>query len=345
MPDWARMLMDGLSLVHERFDGLDDQIRHLTPAQAHLEQARKALTASDVQTNPYEQQTTPRAATVQLDPQTTGTGVGSIYPVTDDQYARSTKTQSDRHHDEQYGYDEEEEYPDGRTTPVPSQPMSQTGTRTPVTPIRVTTTEEKDSPGQQFLEEELYKLRIKGGGSQSGQSHKTWEVGEVDRDEFEDGDREDDREFNEIPVYDDAPAPPPKEDSLMAQQPQPWQRIHQRLLNWAIIWPTSELDHALNSTTRGHQVDEVALTIWSMQAYKRYVRSKMTDAPAGQPDRLFVPPNMADAISTAVFNGRHGDACGMLQDLWKPFGFDSLPRLIVVLAKHRSDPNHWVVHR
>jgi len=112
-----------------------------------------------------------------------------------------------------------------------------------------------------------------------------------------------------------------------------------------MIWPISELDSALNSTTRGHQVDEIALSIWSAQAYKRYVRTRLSDSPQGIIDRLFVPPNMADAISTAVFNGRHGDACGMLRDLWSPFGLPGMPRLLIVLAKHRSDPNHWVVHR
>ena len=125
----------------------------------------------------------------------------------------------------------------------------------------------------------------------------------------------------------------------------PWQRIFQHLLNWAIVWPLSELDTALNSTTRGNQVDEVALSIWSTQTYKRYVRRKMADEPGGRVDRLFVPPNMADAISNAVFNGRHGDAAGMLRELWHPFGLEGMPRLLVVLAKHRSDADHWVVHR
>jgi len=71
----------------------------------------------------------------------------------------------------------------------------------------------------------------------------------------------------------------------------------------------------------------------------------MTDGPGGRVDRLFVPPNMADAISNAVFNGRHGDASGMLRELWHPFGLEGMPRLLIVLAKHRSDANHWVVHR
>jgi len=130
-----------------------------------------------------------------------------------------------------------------------------------------------------------------------------------------------------------------------SQRMSPWQRIHGRLLSWAIVWPMSELENALNSTTRGQQVDEVALSIWSTQTYKRYVRARLTDTPHGVVDRLFVPPNVADTISNAVFNGRHGDACGMLRDLWAPFGLEGMPRLLVVLARHRSDPNHWVVHR
>lgn len=134
-------------------------------------------------------------------------------------------------------------------------------------------------------------------------------------------------------------------DDADTQRMPSWQRIHGRLLSWAIAWPMSELENALKSTTRRHQVDEVALTIWSTQTYKRYVRTRLTDNPPCVVDRLFVPPNAADAISNAVFNGRHADACGMLKDLWVPFRLDGVPRFLVVLAKHRSDPNHWVVHR
>jgi hypothetical protein len=234
------------------------------------------------------------------------------------------------------------------------------------------------SPGQQFLEEELYKLRQKPQGSQSVVSHRTWEVARDDDDDDYDDDDEHGHHPAEsgLPTIPDTngggyperrPSPPlpplPEEsgrDVVATPQQQiwhpgdyssdstpltPWQRIHQRLLSWAIIWPMSELDSALNSTTRGHQVDEVALSIWSTQTYKRYVRTKMTDSPQGVVDRLFVPPNVADAISNAVYNGRHGDACGMLRDLWSPFGLEGMPRLLIVLAKHRSDPNHWVVHR
>lgn len=231
------------------------------------------------------------------------------------------------------------------------------------------------SPGQQYLEEELYKLRVRPGGSQSAYTHKTWEVA---RDDGEYDDEDDDHAaitesgMPEIPgsqpgyteLGRTSPSLPPIPQDQQTDaggagaggqllydgepadgQPPPWQRIHQRLLSWAIVWPTGELDGAVNSTTRGSQADEVALSIWSTQTYKRYVRSKMTDSPRGRVDRLFVPPNMADAISNAVYNGRHGDACAMLRDLWSPFGLEGIPRLLIVLAKHRSDENHWVVHR
>lgn len=235
-----------------------------------------------------------------------------------------------------------------------------------------------DSPGQQYLEEELYKLRVKPTGSQSVATHKTWELARDDGEEYDDGDAQAAVTESGLPEIPDGntggytdrrgpspplpPLPPDGRVDLVAipheaqvwqpgdyghepRGPPPWQRIHQRLLSWAIVWPMTELDNAVNSTMRGMQVDEVALSIWSTQTYKRYVRAKMTDSPPGRVDRLFVPPNMADAISTAVYNGRHGDACGMLRDLWAPFGLEGIPRLLIVLAKHRNDDNHWVVHR
>ncbi|THG98067.1 hypothetical protein EW026_g4050 [Hermanssonia centrifuga] len=230
--------------------------------------------------------------------------------------------------------------------------------------------EREYSPGQQYLEEELYKLRVKPTGSQSVATHKTWEVARDDGEEFGEGDTQAAVTESGLPEIPDAHTgnfterslpPIPRESqgelppeapawqladySQEARGPPPWQRIHQRLLNWAIVWPMSELENALNSTTRGHQVDEVALSIWSIQTYKRYVRSKMTEMPPERIDRLFVPPNMAEAISTAVYNGRHGDACGMLKELWTPFGLEGMPRLLVVLAKHRNDDNHYVAHR
>ena len=231
-----------------------------------------------------------------------------------------------------------------------------------------------DSPGQQFIEEGLYKLRVNAGSGSSLGMHETWDVVRVDGDYEYEGQAQAavTDSISGMPEIPDTtarqgspslpPTPQSEADGEMVHMPEthwthqgynsdiqhqipPWQLIHQRLLNWALIWSMPELDAAIGSSTRRHQVDETSLSIWTTQSYKRYVRSRMTDSPQGRVDRLFVPPNVADAISTAVFNSRHGDACMMLRDLWAPFGLDGIPRLLIVLARHRADENHWVVHR
>ncbi|KAI0066274.1 hypothetical protein BV25DRAFT_1913042 [Artomyces pyxidatus] len=387
-PEWAKEIMQKMILMQQRIEGLGPKIDSLKSSQAGSSlDERKYYTRPQPPSELYTQ--TPQTQTVNIQTHPTGTvAEESMYqPDTDMRIAESTHGQtlpgSMHHHDgsihgmtEQEDYDEEEETEIGRHNGY-GRGSTQGDTHTHGLSEY---TNNRDSPGQQYLEEELYKLRVRRGGSQSAVSHKTWELAREDG-QYDDEDDPDaqaavtESGLPEIPDsnpggYGDrrATSPPlpalPSDSSrrdvalppgqVWQQQasdyseppsPPAWQRIHQRLLNWAIVWPLTELDTALNSTTRGNQVDEVALSIWSTQTYKRYVRSKMTDSPPGRVDRLFVPPNMADAISNAVFNGRHGDASGMLRELWHPFGLEGMPRLLIVLAKHRSDANHWVVHR
>lgn len=338
-------MIDGINLAHERFDGLDQKIDRLKLSRDYPYEGTRYTE------NDHFAHETPRTQTVNINTaQPTGyTMAESVYPgqqehyEDDDIYTRGIATTQDGA---------------ARTHGLTSE-LDRDG---------------DESPGQQYLEEELYKLRQKPGGSQSA-THRTWELGEATRDGHDDEDEEvplgdlTESGFPEIPDLGterreaSLPPIPENETEVVETVPcsqlwagrhygravedliAPWHRIHQRILSWAVIWPMSELDGALKSTYRGQQVNETALSIWSTQSYKRYVRSKITDTPGGRPDRLFVPPNLADAISTAVFHGLHGDASRMLKDLWTPFGLEGSPRLIIVLAKHRSDVNHWVVHR
>ena len=224
-------------------------------------------------------------------------------------------------------------------------------------------------PRRQFIEELVRRGVLIGPISAVGR-HKTWEVAKEDGDYHEEAEAQAVVTDSGMPEILDStprkgsPLPPiPQSDTgevahmldyhrphqgfggEVQHQTPPWRLIHRRLWDWAIIWSMSELDVAAKSTTRGHQVDEISLSIWATQSYKWYVRSGMTHSPRGRVDQLFVPPNVADAISTAVFDGRHGDGCRMLRDLWAPFGLDDIPRLLIVLARHRADENHWVVHR
>ncbi|KAF9447943.1 hypothetical protein P691DRAFT_760330 [Macrolepiota fuliginosa MF-IS2] len=335
-PKWAVDLKREIVLMQQRLESIGENLK----PQDHSYQGSRFAYEGDEYTR------TPMTQTVNIQTQPTGTMADSMYQ----------------------GH---EDVLDDNATETQRPPQTEGTSQFQAYSLR--DLGQDDSPGSLVLEEELYKLRQKP-ASQSGRSHHTWEVTrDEEGGEFDDeggpppsglptipdtnGDGYADRDRSPSP-----PLPPlPNEDHdaedefAIAHQPHngdfsehqvpPWQKIHQRLLNWAIIWPMSEFDQALNSTTRGNQVDEVALSIWATQTYKRYVRARLTEGPSGAVDRLFVPPNVADVISNAVFNGRHGDACGMLKDLWNPFGLEGMPRLIIVLAKHRSDPNHWVVHR
>jgi len=350
MPDWAKVLITGINLAHERFDSLNQKIDRIKLTKGYPYDPYEATRYAE---NDHYAPETPRTQTVNINTaQPTGyTMAESMYPGREDHY------------------EDDDMYTRGIAT-------TQDGAARTHGLISELDRDGDDSPGQQYLEEELYKLRQRPGGSQSA-THKTWELGEATRDGHDDDEVLGDLTESGLPEIPDmgterreASLPPIPEDEPEDDEPEeavtsprsklwvgkhygkteedliaPWHRIHRRILSWAVIWPLSEIDNALNSTHRGHQVNEVALSIWSTQSYKRYVRSKITDSPGGRPDRLFVPPNLADAISTAVFNGLHGDASGMLRDLWSPFGLEGSPRLVIVLAKHRSDASHWVVHR
>ncbi|KAJ6593882.1 hypothetical protein B0H19DRAFT_919335 [Mycena capillaripes] len=342
-PKWAADLKREIVLMQQRIESLGPKIEGLK-APSHGEDSKYGYEGE-----PEQYTETPATRTINIHTQPTGTLADSMY----------------QHPETEMILEENDDGSDDATeTPQRDHPHQ---TESDGLSQHRNIISRDDSPGQQYLEEELYKLRQKPHGSNSRLSHHSWEVARDDEPDYDEEHGEHGPSptgLQTIPDRDSNAADPPADDAhqevVATPQPPwhsgdvshdssqhlpPWQRIHQRLLSWAIIWPASDFDAALNSTTRNQQVNEVALTIWSMQTYKRYVRAKLTDSPQGVVDRLFVPPNMADAISNAVFNGRHGDACGMLRDLWSPFGLEGMPRLLIVLAKHRSDPNHWVVHR
>lgn len=339
--------------MQQRIESLGPKIENLRPALPAQSYDEAGNFYDD------EQYThTPVTQTVNILTQVTGTMAGSMYQP-------GTEVNDISGHLDDAAYDDDGEM----TEPTTHRGFPATADQTRTSPNYGLSDGRDDSPGQQYLQEELYKLRQR--PSSTGAEETTWDVRRSDIPDGYDDDEGAPAVAPTIPSSENGdfgrrssspPLPPiPRDDTgqrSVVQQPSwnsnhndyqqdlpPWQRIHQRLLSWAIVWDLSQLDKALNSTTRGHQVNEAAMSIWSTQTYKRYVRSRMTDSPAGVVDRLFVPPNVADTISNAVFNGRHGDACGMLRDLWSPFGLQGMPRLLVVLAKHRSDEDHWVVHR
>lgn len=379
----------------EQLQSMENRVAALGPQLAKLKKSDGSKTRSQTFTyrtrdapmteTQTEWERTPRTQTIPIGTQMTGADSTYRHPETDytapeesiDPTTRQGSAAGPGKAEQDEFEDVETEVPDhhGRAytdRTAPSQDGEYASMYTPKRGELLSVTGRGDSPGQQVLEQELYRLRVKNQARSRAMTHQSWELhpeGPDGREESQAAESEIPDIEEDVPRTQSPPLPPLPTDSQTAVNPAahgaeaqsgnnerqweyheapptpPWQRIHQRLLNWAIVWPMGELDNALASTQRGTQVDEVALSIWATQMYKRYVRQQLTEVPPGRVDRLFVPPNMADAINNAVFHGRHGDACGMLRDLWTPFGLEGMPRIIVVLCKHRSDPSHWVAHK
>lgn len=329
-PEWARDLIDGMINMRERLDNLAPKIEkslrssrggsYVTEGRAYVNGHSHQHYPPSEMNGAYTQ--SPMTQTVNIHTQPTGTMADdSMFQPAETEIIRDsthvhTLPGSMHHHDGSlHGAIPEDPYEDEDDRVLH---MAPTDADTHAMTSEYMPGDREDSPGQQYLEEELYKLRVKPTGSQSVVTHKTWEVARDDGEDYDDGDAQAAVTESGLPEIPDGntggytdrrgpspPLPPVPQDGrgdLMSLQegqvwqpdygneprlPPPWQRIHQRLLGWAIVWPMVELENALNSTTRGMQIDEVALSIWSTQTYKRYVRAKMTDNPPGRVDRLF----------------------------------------------------------
>ena len=181
------MLMAGMSQVHERFDGLDDKISRLKPRSRGHTDEQSQFSEGD-----QYAQTTPRTQTVNINTQPTGHTMAESMFHAETENIHEDAPRSLRDEEEELEYDDHDaDYPRG----LPPSHTGGTRTHGPMSDL-MSEIRRDDSPGQQYLEEELYKLRIKPGGSQSA-THKTWELGEVPQDEQEDYNEEHHAEFTD----------------------------------------------------------------------------------------------------------------------------------------------------
>ena len=127
---------------------------------------------------------------------------------------------------------------------------------------------------------------------------------------------------------------------LAVQTPPGWQRVYQYLVDAVIVMPTSLIRKSLDDYYSTGDLDEVALSIWTLQSYKRFLRSLDPEF-SENPKRLFIPPNAAQAIESALLNGYQGSACDMLKKLWQLVSPIGAPEHVIVLVKKKG---HWVVH-
>ncbi|ORY33094.1 hypothetical protein BCR39DRAFT_557284 [Naematelia encephala] len=124
-----------------------------------------------------------------------------------------------------------------------------------------------------------------------------------------------------------------------------WEEIGQRIFSWAVLWTEEQLKHELEEISLGKQVDDLALSIWFMNQYKRLIRRSLTHDPPLACDKMIVPPLIAEAINKAVHSQNFETAVQLLRDLWHSFGFQERPRVVIALSRHRNETHQWSAHR
>ena len=191
-PEWAKELQRGVFLLTQRVDSLGPKIDSIKQQGMSPIDERQYYMGEQAPSEMYTQ--TPLTQTVNIQTHPTGTiGDESMFqPATDIHIAESTHGQTlpgsmHRHDGSTHGLTEQEEYEDEETEN--GRGYGQTSTQGDTHNRGLSEyTGNRDSPGQQFLEEELYKLRVRAGpGSQSGNTHKTWELAR-DNGDYEDED-------------------------------------------------------------------------------------------------------------------------------------------------------------
>jgi len=119
-----------------------------------------------------------------------------------------------------------------------------------------------------------------------------------------------------------------------------WQGVYQYLVDSITALPTNSLQKSLEDYTKSGELDEISLSIWTLQSHKRFLRS-LDPIFSSNPKRLFIPPNAAQAIESALINGYRDTACDMLKKLWLKLSPIGPPEHIVMLVNKEG---HWVIH-
>src|SRR5262249_34388472 len=119
-----------------------------------------------------------------------------------------------------------------------------------------------------------------------------------------------------------------------------WQGVYQYLVDTITAMPSASLRESLEKYHKSGELDEVALSIWTLQCHKRFLR-ELDPIFSSNPKRLFIPPNTAQAIENALLNGYRGAACGMLNGLWSKLNPNGPPEHVVILINKKG---HWVLY-
>ncbi|KAJ9105144.1 hypothetical protein QFC19_003602 [Naganishia cerealis] len=169
------------------------------------------------------------------------------------------------------------------------------------------------------------------------------------------------------------------------QRSRPWNIVTQRLFAWALVWPAEDFYRSLKTIALGQQYLLSPAINWLVSPWPLAMPLRALNIFGSfqmvPPNMLILGQTVSpislqsDAINRAVhavrmvwekndlaMHSRSWKICGIVsggvldylksmvfaEDRATPktaFSFEEPPRVIVALAKHRNDPDHWSAHR
>jgi hypothetical protein len=127
-----------------------------------------------------------------------------------------------------------------------------------------------------------------------------------------------------------------------------YEHLEQYLLDSVKVIPDTLFRDSLETIEYTGYLNELTLTIWTLQTYKRFLRKEHSDGETPSlttqtPRRLFIPPNAATVIENALWSGYQGYACRMICEFWEMIGGNRElcpDQTVLITEKDR----HWTVY-
>ncbi|KAK7682109.1 hypothetical protein QCA50_014695 [Cerrena zonata] len=135
----------------------------------------------------------------------------------------------------------------------------------------------------------------------------------------------------------------------------PWERLRDYFFKWTESWDYQTLSVAHTSTQPNYVVNDIALTIWIMQMYKRRLRYLWSERLYDVVEVFTVPPLYTAKINRCLVGNSDKTleqqgitaALKVLCDLWSVVrhGENAEPKVVLVVGQHAKDKSRWLVHK
>ncbi|THH18980.1 hypothetical protein EUX98_g8866 [Antrodiella citrinella] len=122
-----------------------------------------------------------------------------------------------------------------------------------------------------------------------------------------------------------------------------WRNIESYLYELIKSWSLGTLHDASFSSVSLGMVNDVALSIWVLQMFKRYVKGEEEKGKPVTCHAIF--PIHVAMVDGSIRDGTYDGGVMALREFWEITGQDGTPDVLLAIGRHWADESRWVVHK